>query len=418
MLKWWKKKNLFIQVAMGAVIGIIIGLVFGQQAVYLKPIGDIFIRFLQMLIVPLTFFVLIDGITNLPGMKSLKSIGGLTFLYYSLTTILAASIGIGVALIMNPGKNAQGLLTGGKEIEPQEFSFIDNIVEWVPNNIIAGMAETNMLQIIIVAVIIGVALLSLGEKVSGMKKLINEGAILMLKITDIIMMLAPIGILALLANLVGTTDTKILYESLHYVLTALIGLAILLFIVYPTMIKIFTKFKPLGFKTISPALLVAAATSSSNSTLPASMRVSKQLGISDKIYGFTLPLGATINMDGLAVTFGVTGVFAANLYNIPITFSLIMQFVFLGLALSMGTAGARGADIVMMAILMSTLGLPLEIVAIYAAVSPLVDTGNTVNNIAGDLTGTAIVHTRFGSEIESLEEAMDTSLPKPKMVVQ
>lgn len=160
MLKWWKKKNLFIQVAMGAVIGIIIGLVFGQQAVYLKPIGDIFIRFLQMLIVPLTFFVLIDGITNLPGMKSLKSIGGLTFLYYSLTTILAASIGIGVALIMNPGKNAQGLLTGGKEIEPQEFSFIDNIVEWVPNNIIAGMAETNMLQIIIVAVIIGVALLS------------------------------------------------------------------------------------------------------------------------------------------------------------------------------------------------------------------------------------------------------------------
>ncbi|MGE7772173.1 dicarboxylate/amino acid:cation symporter [Viridibacillus arvi] len=419
MLKWWKKKNLFIQVAIGAVIGIIIGLVFGQQAGYLKPIGDIFIRFLQMLIVPLTFFVLIDGITNLPGMKSLKSIGGLTFLYYSLTTILAASIGIGVALIMNPGKNAQGLLTGGKEIEPQEFSFIDNIVEWVPNNIIAGMAETNMLQIIIVAVIIGVALLSLGEKVSGMKKLINEGAILMLKITDIIMMLAPIGILALLANLVGTTDTKILYESLHYVLTALIGLAILLFIVYPTMIKIFTKFKPLGFfKTISPALLVAAATSSSNSTLPASMRVSKQLGISDKIYGFTLPLGATINMDGLAVTFGVTGVFAANLYNIPITFSLIMQFVFLGLALSMGTAGARGADIVMMAILMSTLGLPLEIVAIYAAVSPLVDTGNTVNNIAGDLTGTAIVHTRFGSEIESLEEAMDTSLPKPKMVVQ
>lgn len=419
MLKWWKKKNLFIQVAMGAVIGIIIGLVFGQQAGYLKPIGDIFIRFLQMLIVPLTFFVLIDGITNLPGMKSLKSIGGLTFLYYSLTTILAASIGIGVALIMNPGKNAQGLLTGGKEIEPQEFSFIDNIVEWVPNNIIAGMAETNMLQIIIVAVIIGVALLSLGEKVSGMKKLINEGAILMLKITDIIMMLAPIGILALLANLVGTTDTKILYESLHYVLTALIGLAILLFIVYPTMIKIFTKFKPLGFfKTISPALLVAAATSSSNSTLPASMRLSKQLGISDKIYGFTLPLGATINMDGLAVTFGVTGVFAANLYNIPITFSLIMQFVFLGLALSMGTAGARGADIVMMAILMSTLGLPLEIVAIYAAVSPLVDTGNTVNNIAGDLTGTAIVHTRFGSEIESLEEAMDTSLPKPKMVVQ
>lgn len=149
---------------------------------------------------------------------------------------------------------------------------------------------------------------------------------------------------------------------------------------------------------ISSTLLLAAATSSSNATLPSSMNSAKKLGISDKVYGFTLPLGATINMDGLAVTFGVTGVFAANLYGIPITITLVLQFVFLGLALSMGTAGARGADIVMMAILMSTLGLPLEVVAIYAAVSPLVDAGNTVNNIAGDLTGTAVVHSRINKQ--------------------
>ena len=416
---WWKKQNLFIQVAIGAAIGIIIGLIFGQNAGYLKPIGDIFIRLLQMLIVPLTFFVLIDGITNLPSMKSLRSIGGLTILYYSLTTIFAASIGIGVALLLNPGKGAQGLLTGDEVIEPEKFSFIDNIVEWVPNNIILGMAETNMLQIIIAAVIIGVALLSLGEKVSGLTKLINEGATLMLRITDIIMKVAPIGILALLANLVGTTDMKILYEALYYVLSCLIGLAILLLIVYPTLIKLFTQYKPLSFfKAISPALLVAAATSSSNATLPVSMDVSKKLGISDKIYGFTLPLGATINMDGLAVTFGVTGVFAANIYNIPITMTLILQFVFLGLALSMGTAGARGADIVMMAILMSTLGLPLEIVAVYAAVSPLVDTGNTVNNIAGDLTGTAIVHSRIGDGVEEFEEESEVLLEKTPTTVQ
>ena len=400
---WWRRQHLFIQVAIGAVIGILIGLVFGQNAGYLSPIGDIFIRLLQMLIVPLTFLVLIDGITNLPGLRSLRSIGGLAILYYTLTTILAASIGIGVALLINPGKGASGLLTGDSKVEVETFSFIDNLIEWFPNNIVLAMAETSMLQIIIAAVIIGVSLLSLGEKVSNINKIVSEGALLMLRVTDLIMTLAPIGVMALLANMIGTTDTKILYEAIYYVMSALIGLAILLLVVYPLIIKFLTKYSPLSFfKAISPALLVAAATSSSNATLPVSMDVSKKLGISDKIYGFTLPLGATINMDGLAVTFGVTGVFAANLYGIPITLSLILQFIFLGLALSMGTAGARGADIVMMAILMSTLGLPLEIVAIYAAVSPLIDTGNTINNIAGDLTGTALVHSRLGEEVDSM----------------
>lgn len=401
-MKWWNKQHLFVQVGIGAVIGILLGLIFGDGVKYVSPLGDIFIRLLEMLIVPLTFFVLIDGIISLTDMKSLRTIGGTTLLYYMVTTVVAASIGITVALIMNPGKGAQGLLANGEDVQPEEFSFIENLIEWVPNNILGGMVETNMLQIIIAAVIIGVTLLSLGNKVAGLKKLINEGATLMLSITDGIMKLAPIGIMALIAKLVGTTDMKIIYEALYYVLSALIGLAFLLFVFYPLIIKLFTKYEPLNFfKGISSTLLLAAATSSSNATLPSSMNSAKKLGISERVYGFTLPLGATINMDGLAVTFGVTGVFAANLYSIPITLTLILQFVFLGLALSMGTAGARGADIVMMAILMTTLGLPLEIVAIYAAVSPLIDAGNTVNNIAGDLTGTALVSSRMEKKTES-----------------
>ncbi|HLR74123.1 MAG TPA: dicarboxylate/amino acid:cation symporter [Virgibacillus sp.] len=395
-MKWWNKQHLFLQVAIGAVIGIILGLLLGEGVRYVSPLGDVFIRLLQMLIVPLTFFVLIDGIINLPNLKSLRTIGGMTIVYYMATTAIASLIGITIALLMNPGKGAEGLLAGTEEIEPENFSFIDNLIEWIPNNILLGMIEINMLQIIITAIIIGIALLSLGEKVKGIRQLMTEGATLMLTITDAIMKIAPVGIMALIADLVGTTDLQIIYEALYYVLSALIGLAILLFVIYPIIIKLFTEYKPLEFfKVISSTLLLAAATSSSNATLPASMRSAKQLGISDKIYGFTLPLGATINMDGLAVTFGVTGVFAANLYGIPITVTLILQFVFLGLALSMGTAGARGADIVMMAILMSTLGIPLEIVAIYAAVSPLVDAGNTTNNIAGDLTGTAVVHSKI-----------------------
>lgn len=402
-MEWWKRQHLFVQVAIGAVIGIILGVLLKENVSYVAPIGDIFIRLLQWLIVPLTFLVLIDGITTLPSIKSLRSIGGLTIIYYMTTTVIAASIGIGVALIMNPGKNVTGMLSGDEVIEPEAFNFIDNLVAWTPNNLFLSFVEMNMLQIIISAILVGTAILSLGDKVKNVRNFFHEGAVLMLKITDTIMYIAPLGVMALIAKLVGTTDLSVIYSALYYVLSAVIGLAILLFIVYPTFIKLFTKFSPLAFgKAISPALLLAAATSSSNATLPASMNVSKKLGISDKIYGFTLPLGATINMDGLAVTFGVTAIFAANLYDIPITFGLILQFVFLGLALSMGTAGARGADIVMMAILMTTLGLPLEIVAIYAAVSPFVDAGNTVNNIAGDLTGTAIVHSKYGDKVDAM----------------
>ncbi|MDC3414775.1 dicarboxylate/amino acid:cation symporter [Terrihalobacillus insolitus] len=398
-MNWWRKQHLLVQVAIGGAIGIVLGLIFGENISHISPIGDIFIRLLEMLIVPLTFFVLIDGITNLPSIKSLRSIGGMTILYYATTTAIAAFLGICVALLINPGKGAEGILTGGKDIEPEEFSFVENLVNWVPSNIIQSMAETSMLQIIIAATIIGIALLSLGESTKRITKLVHEGSILMLKITDYIMKLAPLGILALIANLVGTTDLSILYESIYYVLSALLGLSILFFVVYPLLIKLLTNYSPIQFlKNVASALTVAAATSSSNATLPASMAVSKKQGISDKVYGFTLPLGATINMDGLAVTFGVTGVFAANLYGLPITIGLILQFIFLGIALSMGTAGARGADIVMMSILMSTLGLPLEIVAIYAAVSPIIDTGNTVNNIFGDLTGTAIINKRYSGE--------------------
>lgn len=397
-MKWWAKQHLFVQVGIGAVIGIILGIILGENVKYISPVGDIFIRLLEMLIVPLTFFVLIDGIINLEGLKSLRSIGGKTIVYYMATTAIASLIGIVVALLMNPGKGAEGLLSGGEDVEPEEFSFIENLIEWVPDNILGGMVETNMLQIIISAVIIGVALLSLDDKVKTINNFVKEAATLMLKITDGVMKIAPLGVLALIADLIGTTDSKIILESLYYVLSALIGLAILLFIVYPILLKLFTKYNPLYFfKSIISTLLLAAATSSSNATLPSSMQSAKNLGISEKVYGFTLPLGATINMDGLAVTFGVTGVFAANLYDIPVTITLILQFVFLGIALSMGTAGARGADIVMMSILISSLGLPLDIVAVYAAVSPLIDAGNTTNNIAGDLTGTAIINSRVNS---------------------
>lgn len=401
-MKWWFKLPLYVQIFIGVAIGIVLGLLFKEDISVIKPIGDIFLALLQFLIVPLTFFCLIAGILKMDDIRSLRQIGVRIGVYFIITGIIATTIGIIVALIMNPGKGTTGILEGTEEVKAIEFSFMDQIVSWVPRNIVQAMAETNMLQIIIASLIIGIALLSLGNKVSGLRKLANEGSDLMIKITEFIMYLSPIGILALVANMVGTLGTDLLKEVGRFIIADYIGLFIVLGIVYPLIIKLLAKRNPFVFyKKISPSLLVAASTTSSNATLPVSMNVArKNLGIPEKVYGFTLPLGATVNMDGMAVALGVISVFAANLYGLEITLPLILQFVFLGLVLSIGAAGVKGAGIIMSTILLSTLGLPLTLVPILAAVWPILDIGHTTTNITGDLTGTMMV----ASQLDMVDE--------------
>lgn len=401
-MKWWFKRQLYIQIAICVAIGIALGLILGPNAEILKPIGDIFINLLKFLVVPLTFFCLIAGVTKMEDIRALRSVGSKIGIYFVVTAILSTSIGIVVALIINPGKGAMGLLSANVNVEPEKFSFMDQIIGWFPTNIVQAMAETNMLQIIIASLIIGLALLALGDRVSGLRKLANEGSELMIKITEFIMYISPYGILALVANMVGTLGTDVLAEVGRFILADYIALLIVLGLVYPLIIKFLARRNPIDFyKKISPALLVAASTTSSNATLPVSMNVAnKNLGIPEKIYGFTLPLGATVNMDGMAVVLGVISVFAANLYGLPITLPLLIQFVFLGLVLSIGAAGVKGAGIVMSTILLSTLGLPLTLVPILAAIWPIIDIGHTTANIAGDLTGTTMV----ASQLEMVDE--------------
>lgn len=392
-MKWWFKQQLHTQIFICIIIGIGLGFLLGPKASVIEPIGDMFIRLLKMLIVPLTFFTLISGITKMESLRSLRSVGGMTLLYYAASSLIAAVIGMGVALIFMPGKNAQGLLSSGVEIEVTEYSFIESMVEWIPTNPIEAMANTNMLQIIFFSIFVGVSLLALGNKVKNMVKLIDEGADLMIKITGFVMKTAPYGILALIANMVGTMGTEILSEVGRFIIADTVAILIILVVVYPIIIMKLGKLSILQFyKNITPAMLVAASTTSSSAALPEAMRIAqKKLGTSEKIYGFTLPLGATINMNGMAAAIGIIAVFAANLYNIPITIPLILQFVFLGLVLSIGTAGIKGAGIVMATILLQTMNLPLTLVPILAALWPLIDIAHTACNVTGDLVGTAII---------------------------
>ncbi|MGG0153483.1 dicarboxylate/amino acid:cation symporter [Bacillus mycoides] len=401
-MKWWRKLNLPVKILIGALIGIALGVVFGPKVAVLKPIGDIFIRLLQMIIVPLTFLSIVSGIAQLENPKMLRAIGGRIFIYYAMTAVLATSIGVVIAYIINPGKGVEGLLANGQNFKEEEFSFIDNIVQWFPSNVIQAAAETSMLQIIIFAIFVGMALILLGDQAKGTRKLVHEGSKIMIKIAEIIIGFAPYGIMALIAHVVGTFGANMLTAVVSYVVADYLSLLLIVFIMYPIVLKIFGKISPLHFyKQVSPAMLVAASTTSSSATLPVTMEVAqKRLRIPESVAGFTIPLGATVNMNGLSAALGVLAVFALNVYGIPITFGLIMQTVFLGIVLAAGCAGVKGADVITATILLSTLGLPLTIIPIIAAVSPLVDMGHTVVNITGDLVGAQVVNENIASSEE------------------
>jgi Na+/H+-dicarboxylate symporter len=398
-MKWWFRQQLYTQIFICIVIGIILGIVLGEKVTIIKPFGDIFIRLLLMLIVPLTFLTIISGITKLDDIKSLRSLGGFTLLYYALSSLFAAAIGMSIALFLQPGKGVivDRLKTG--EMTTEQFNLIDNLVQWIPKNPVEAFASANMLQIIVFAIIIGITLLAMGKKSERLVLLARDGAELMIKITEYVVKLAPYGILALVANMVASIGLDMLREIGRFILSQYLALFILLLFVYPTLIRYLGKLNPLRFyRNIAPAMLVAASTTSSGATLPVSMEVAeKNLGVPEKVWGFTLPFGATVNMDGMASCIGCIAVFSCNLYEIPITAGLMFQFLFVGLALSIGTAGVKGGGIVMSTILLQTIGLPtVIIIPILASIWPVLDIGNTCCNVTGDLAGTTIIASRLG----------------------
>lgn len=412
-MKRWLKLPLYTQIAIGGFLGIILGIILGDNVKYLEPFGTLFIRLLQMLIIPLVITSILAGILKMKDAKSVGKVGGGFLLYLVITSLIATSIGVIIALILQPGKGMESILDHGETVESSEFNFMDHFLSWVPSNIFESLSNMEMLPIIVFTVIIGLVMVSLGaNKVPMTTKIINESSNIMLKLTEYIIKLAPYGILALLANLVGTFGSDMLTAVINFVIADFIALAIILLLVYPISLKLITGLNPIQFyKNIYPSMLFAFTTSTSSATIPISLQVTKKnLGISEKTAGFTIPFGATVNMDGFAVAIGVISVFAANLYGMEITLGLILQFVLLGLVLSIGAAGVRGAGVVMSIVLFEALGMPLLIIPILAAIWPVIDTGHTTVNIAGDLNGTTIIAKKTNDLKEDVFNAKNNKL--------
>jgi Na+/H+-dicarboxylate symporter len=381
-------------------LGVLAGFLLGPQAKLFKPVGEAFIRLLKMLIVPLVFFTLVSGVTKMESPKALKKIGGFIVVYYLFTSMFAAAVGTIISLILRPGLGVQGLLGNAPELKVAKYSVVESLLNWIPTNPIQAMAEMNMLQIIFFALLVGITLLLLQERVSHVTKLFNQASDVVIRITELVMEVAPYGIFALVAEMVGTLGSKMLAAVGKFVLADYLSILVMLTIIYPLLLKVISRGKvPVikFYRHIFPAMVVAASTTSSAATLPVEMKVAgERLGLPERIYGFTLPLGNTTNMDGMAAAIGVISVFALDIYNIPIAVGLIVQIIYLGLVLSIGAAGVKGAGIVMSAVLFEALGIPMSLLPILAAIWPVIDIPHTTTNVTGDIVGTTLCATNYG----------------------
>ena len=396
-IKLWFKQPLARKIMIMLALGVIVGWALGPKATMLQPIGDLFIRLLKMLIVPLVFFTLCSGVTKMDSPKSLRKVGGFIVVYYVLTSLFAAMVGTFIGLVFRPGLGVQGILGEAKALNIAKYSVVESLLNWVPTNPVEAMASMNMLQIIFFSLLLGVVLLLLGKKASLITQFVNQGADVVLRITEVVMETAPYGIFALVAVLVGTLGQKMMFAVGKFIVADYLAILIMLIFVYPILLKLIGRL-PVGkfYKRIAPAMVVAATTTSSAATLPIEMQIAEEkLGVPEKIYGFTLPLGNTANMDGFAAALGVISIFALDIFQKPIELTTIFMIIYLGLVLSIGAAGVKGAGIVMSAVLLEALNLPLTLIPILAAVWPIIDIPHTTTNITGDMVGTTICANRL-----------------------
>ncbi|MCB2198355.1 dicarboxylate/amino acid:cation symporter [bacterium] len=356
------------------------------------PIGRIFLNGIRLLVVPLVLVSLTLGTAGIGDLSKLGRIGGKTVAIYLTTTAVAITIGFSLAFLVHPGANLSIPIESTFEGAEQPF-IMDIFVNIVPTNPFKSMAEGSMLQIIFFAMLSGLALTAVGEKGKPIIKGLEAVDAVIQKMVEMIMMFAPIGVFGLLAKVIAGEGLAVFIPLMKYMLTIIGALLLHAFITYPSYLVAFTRLNPIQFfKNIYPAMIVAFSTSSSNATLPVTMQVAeKRLGSKESVHAFTLPLGATINMDGTAIMQGVATVFIANVYGIDLHLSQFLQVVLMATLASIGTAGVPGVGLIMLSMVLTEIGLPLEGIGIILGVDRLLDMSRTAINIAGDLMATTLV---------------------------
>jgi len=388
----------------------------GTIATQIKPIGTIFINLLNMIAIPLVLASLIVGVASLGNVKKLARIGGKTIAIYILTTMIAISIGLILGNLIQPGKKLnpqtrEELVSAYQtEVEQKvqtkiEFNLIDQVVNLVPRNIFKAMADAQMLQIVFFALMVGLALTLLSQsKSEPVIKFFDGFSDAMIKLVDLIMLIAPYGVFALISATVAEFGFEILGTLFWYIFTVLAGLLIHTIFVYSGLVKFFGKLSPkIFFKGIRRAQIVAFTTSSSAATLPVNMECCEEnLGISKSITSFTLPLGATINMDGTALYQGVAAIFISQVFGMDLSIGDQLVIIFTAVLASIGTAPVPSVGIIMLLIILKAVHIPEIGIALILGVDRILDMCRTVTNITGD-AALSVVVARSENQIRKID---------------
>lgn len=390
-----KKISLAMQIFIALVLAVIVGLLMQKipdaATGYIKPFGTIFLNLVKFIVGPIVLFSIMAGIVSMKDLKKLGAIGGTTLVYYFCTTAVAVTIGLVVASIFKGSFPA--LSTASLTYTPPKgASALDVLVNIFPSNFIVPISSANMLQVIVMAILIGFAVILLGEKVEPAIATINRWNDIFMKCMEMILKLSPIGVFCLLTPVIAANGAAVIGSLAKVLLVAYICYILHAVIVYSLTVSILGGVSPLKFfKEMAPAITFAFSSASSVGTLPLNIECTKKLGVSKEISSFVLPLGATINMDGTAIYQGVCAIFIAACYGIDLSLGQMISIVLTATLASIGTAGVPGAGMVMLAMVLTSVGLPVDGIALVAGVDRIFDMGRTTLNITGDASCTLIV---------------------------
>ena len=404
MINRLKEISLGNWILISMILGLIVGLIlnfyvtntFIKEVVLINNVfylgGNLFIKLMKMLVVPLVFCSISVGVTSISDIRKIGTIGGRAILIYLLTTALAVSIALLISGTIEPGVGMHMTGLADSSNVTTNVTITSTILSMIPDNPLNSLANGDMLPVIIFGVVVGFILAKLKEETTTINKLFTEGNTVMMEMTNIVMKFAPIGVFCLIAKTFATLGMDGLMPLSKYVACILLALAVQAFIVYPTLLVIFTRLNPIKFfKRFFSVMLFAFSSSSSNATIPLTLEKLSEMGVSKDVSSFTIPLGATINMDGTAIMQGVVVMFAAQAYGIDLGLSALITVVFTAVMASIGTAGVPSVGLVTLNMVFASVGLPTDAIGIIMGIDHILDMIRSAVNVTGDAICTIIV---------------------------
>lgn len=386
-----RRIGLGTQILIGMVLGSILGLAVGERATVVEPLGDLFIRLLILTAVPLVFFNLLAGLTALSDIRTFGRLAGKIMSYYVTTDLLALGLGMGAMVVLRPGVG-MALTEAVDRTVGEVPSVFDVLLDMVPTNVVRSFAEGNVVHVVVIAILLGVTTLLLAaparDRLAGAYQ---DLAALFRRLVDLVLVVAPVGIGALMAVTVGRYGAQLLGPLARFLMGVYAG-QLLIVVGYMVLLRLFTDYRPARFlRDTGPLWATTAATTSSLASLSVGLETAERIGLPRSIYSFTLPLGAQLNKDGTAVMLGAVLVFTAQAAGVEFTAAAFVPLLLVGLLLSEGSGGIPGGGFVIALIYVQAFNLPIEIAAIVGGIYRLVDMGNTTVNIMGDMVGTTLV---------------------------